>query len=62
MAGEPEIQLSRLLDERGLSGFQVRVLVWSILIAVIDGYDIAVAGVALPSIMKDMGVDASTAG
>ena len=55
MAGEPEIQLSRLLDERGLSGFQVRVLVWSILIAVIDGYDIAAISFAAPHLVVSWG-------
>jgi len=57
MAGEPEIQLSRLLDERGLSGFQVRVLVWSILIAVIDGYDIAAISFAAPHLVVSWGVE-----
>jgi len=38
------------------------VLLWCLLIIVIDGYDIAVAGTALPSIMKEMNVTASTAG
>ena len=32
------------------------------LILIIDGYDLAVVGIALPSIMKDMGVDATQAG
>src|SRR5437660_12678149 len=38
------------------------VLFWCVLMLVLDGYDLAVAGAALPSIMKDMGVDATTAG
>ena len=62
MAGEPEIQLSRLLDERGLSGFQVRVLVWSILIAVIDGYDIAAISFAAPHLVASWGVERSALG
>ena len=32
------------------------------LILILDGYDLAVVGAALPSIMKDMGVDAAQAG
>ena len=40
MAGEPEVQVSRLLDERGWSPFQVRLLIWAILLSLIDGYDI----------------------
>ena len=31
MAGEAEIQVSRLLDERGLSAFQIKMLAWTIL-------------------------------
>ncbi|MDO5289788.1 MAG: MFS transporter [Pseudomonadota bacterium] len=38
------------------------VLFWCFLILVLDGYDLAVAGAALPAIMEDMGVTAATAG
>ena len=38
------------------------VLFWCVLILVIDGYDLAVVGAALPSIMKDMGITATSAG
>lgn len=38
------------------------VLFWCFLILVLDGYDLAVAGAALPAIMDSMGVTASTAG
>ena len=38
------------------------VLFWCVLMLVLDGYDLAVVGAALPSIMKDMGVDATSAG
>ena len=33
------------------------VLFWCALIIIFDGYDLAVAGIALPSIMKEMGVE-----
>jgi AAHS family 4-hydroxybenzoate transporter-like MFS transporter len=62
MAGEPEIPLSRLLDERGLSPFQIRVLVWSILIAIIDGYDIAAISFAAPHLVSAWGVERSALG
>jgi MFS transporter, AAHS family, 4-hydroxybenzoate transporter len=62
MAGEPEIQLSRLLDERGLSSFQIRVLVWSILIAIIDGYDIAAISFAAPHLVAAWGVERGALG
>ena len=56
------IDVHKLADEAKFNRFHAVVLLWCVLIIIIDGYDIAVAGVALPSIMKDMGVDASTAG
>jgi len=45
------VQVSRLLDERGLSSFQIRVLIWSILIALIDGYDIGAIAFAAPHLI-----------
>ena len=41
MAEQPAVQVSRLLDERGLSSFQVKLIIWSFFIVLIDGYDIA---------------------
>jgi AAHS family benzoate transporter-like MFS transporter len=38
------------------------VLLWCALIVVFDGYDLAVAGIALPSIMNSMGVEPTQAG
>jgi AAHS family benzoate transporter-like MFS transporter len=37
-------------------------LLWCAIIIICDGYDLAVAGIAVPSIMKDMGVTAQNAG
>jgi MFS transporter, AAHS family, 4-hydroxybenzoate transporter len=53
MAGEAEIQVSRLLDERGLSSFQIKLIIWSVLIAVIDGYDIGAIAFAAPHLVAD---------
>ncbi len=52
----------KIADEAKFNGFHGKVLAWCLLIIIIDGYDIAVAGTALPSIMKEMGVSAATAG
>ena len=57
-----EIDLHRLTDEARFNGFHRRVLFLCALIIIFDGYDLAVVGVALPSIMKEMGVDAMSAG
>jgi AAHS family 4-hydroxybenzoate transporter-like MFS transporter len=62
MAGEPEVQVSRLLDERGLSSFQIKVLVWSILIALIDGYDIGAIAFAAPHLVASWGIPRSALG
>lgn len=56
------------LDVQALAGnakfnrFHGLVLFWCVLILIVDGYDLAVVGAALPSIMKDMDVDATSAG
>jgi AAHS family 4-hydroxybenzoate transporter-like MFS transporter len=47
------IQVSRLLNERGLSAFQIKVLIWSVLIALIDGYDIGAIAFAAPHLVAD---------
>ena len=57
-----QIDVHKMVDEAKFNRFHAFVLAWCLLIIIIDGYDIAVAGAALPSIMKDMNVDASTAG
>jgi AAHS family 4-hydroxybenzoate transporter-like MFS transporter len=41
MANQREVEVSRLLDERGLSSFQIKLLIWSFFVVLIDGYDIA---------------------
>lgn len=56
------IDVHKLVDEARFNRFHGLVLFWGILILILDGYDLAVVGAALPSIMKDMGVDATKAG
>lgn len=57
-----QIDMQNLADDARFNRFHAKVLLWCLLILIIDGYDIAVAGIALPSIMQQMGVNASTAG
>ena len=57
-----QIDVHKLADEARFNGFHGLVLFWCALIIIFDGYDLAVAGIALPSIMKDMGVDPTRAG
>ena len=56
------IDVHKLADEARFNGFHAQVLFWGLLILIFDGYDLAVVGAALPSIMKDMGVSAGSAG
>ncbi len=53
MADQPVVQVSRLLDERGLSSFQIMLIVWSFFIVLIDGYDIAAIAFAAPSLARE---------
>ena len=57
-----QIDLHKLADDARFNRFHGRVLFWCALIIVFDGYDLSVVGIALPSIMAKMGVDATNAG
>ncbi len=47
------VPVSRLLDERGLSSFQIKLIAWSFFIVLIDGYDIAAIAFAAPSLARE---------
>lgn len=55
------IDVHELSDKARFNRFHARMLLWCAVIIICDGYDLAVAGIALPSIMKDMGVTAQNA-
>ncbi|MEJ8859171.1 MFS transporter [Variovorax robiniae] len=57
-----QIDIHKIVDEARFNRFHGLVLFWCSLIIVCDGYDLAVAGIALPAIMKQMGVDPTQAG
>ena len=57
-----QVDVHKLSDEATFNSFHRVVLFWCALIIIFDGYDLAVAGIALPSIMKEMGVDPTSAG
>jgi AAHS family benzoate transporter-like MFS transporter len=56
------IDVHKLSDGAAFNRFHAGILFWCALIIICDGYDLAVAGIALPSIMKEMGVTAQNAG
>ena len=57
-----QIDVHKLADDARFNGFHGLVLFWCALIIIFDGYDLAVVGIALPSIMKDLRVDPPRAG
>jgi AAHS family 4-hydroxybenzoate transporter-like MFS transporter len=62
MAGEPEVQVSHLLDEHGLGSFQIKLIFWSVLIALIDGYDIGAIAFAAPHLIQEWHVEPKSLG
>jgi AAHS family benzoate transporter-like MFS transporter len=56
------INIQKLIDESRFNSFHRFILFWCFIILVLDGYDLGVVGAALPMIMKEMGVTATTAG
>jgi AAHS family 4-hydroxybenzoate transporter-like MFS transporter len=62
MAEAPVVQVSHLLDERGISGFHIKLIVWSVLIALFDGYDIAAIALAAPHLVREWHLDRAALG
>jgi AAHS family benzoate transporter-like MFS transporter len=56
------VNMQKLIDDSKFNGYHAMILAWCFLVLVLDGYDLAVVGAALPLIMKEMGVTATTAG
>lgn len=56
------VNVYALAGESKFNSFHRLILFWCVLILVIDGYDLAVVGAALPAIMKDMAIDPTSAG
>ncbi len=56
MAEQAVVQVSRMLDERGLGSFQIKLLVWSFFVVLIDGYDIGAIAFAAPHLIKAWGI------
>lgn len=57
-----QVDIHKLADDARFNRFHALILFWCALIIVFDGYDLAVVGIALPSIMKEMNVDSTKAG
>jgi len=57
-----KLDIHKLADEAELNSFHYKLIGWVILILVLDGYDIAITGAALPAIMADLKIDSTQAG
>src|SRR5689334_6021297 len=53
MADQSVVRVSRLLDERGLSSFHFNLIVWTVLLSLIDGYDIGAIAFAAPHLIRE---------
>jgi MFS transporter, AAHS family, 4-hydroxybenzoate transporter len=53
MTDQTVVQVSRMLDERGIGSFQIKLLIWSFFVVLIDGYDIGAIAFAAPHLIKD---------
>src|SRR6516164_8848800 len=62
MTEQAVVQVSRLLDERGLSAFQIKLIAWSLFIVLIDGYDIGAIAFAAPHLVTAWGVPRNSLG
>ncbi len=62
MADQSIVQVSRLLDDRGLSAFQIKLIAWSFFIVLIDGYDIASIAFAAPHLVRAWGISPKSLG
>jgi AAHS family 4-hydroxybenzoate transporter-like MFS transporter len=53
MAAVAEVHVSQFLDEHGLGSFQIKLIAWSSLLAMIDGYDIGAIAFAAPHLIAE---------
>ena len=53
MAAATDVQVSHFLDEYGVGSFHIKLIIWSTVIAFIDGYDIGAIAFAAPSLIKE---------
>lgn len=56
------VNMYALASASKFNRFHRLILFWCVLILIIDGYDLAIVGAALPAIMQDMQIDPTSAG
>ncbi|MDB5407202.1 MAG: major facilitator superfamily protein [Rhodospirillales bacterium] len=58
----PVVEVSRLLDQRGVTSFHIKLIVWSLFIVFIDGYDIGAIAFAAPELIRTWHVNPADMG
>jgi MFS transporter, AAHS family, 4-hydroxybenzoate transporter len=53
MADTQTIQVSQMLDEGGIGAFHIKLVIWTVFISLIDGYDIGAIAFAAPSLIRE---------
>ena len=53
MAAATDVQVSHFLNQYGVGPFHIKLIIWSTVIAFIDGYDIGAIAFAAPSLIKE---------
>jgi len=53
MADGQVVQVSHMLDERGVGAFHIKLIVWTLFISLIDGYDISAIAFAAPHLIRE---------
>ena len=56
------VEVSRLLDQRGLRSFHYKLIFWCVLLSLIDGYDIAAIALAAPHLIREWGIKPAALG
>lgn len=63
MAQAQTVDVSRIIDEGGVTWFNIRLVIFGFFIVLVDGYDITAMGFAAPSLIRVWGItDQSTLG
>lgn len=62
MSAASSIDIGRLVDEQKLSPFNVKVLLWSLLVLLMDGYDLNAIAIVGPDIVKAWQIDRASLG
>src|SRR5579864_3431186 len=61
-ASRPTIDVARIIDNQRIRPFNIKLLVFSFMVMMTDGYDIGAAAYAGPALVKEWGLDRAALG